>query len=151
MPTPLTEHLTDWRTPHVEIDVGSRRVRNITLTGLVSKNGYQYLETTLRDAVPLYAGKPVFLDHPPSPARPLERSTRDLVGSIVRPMKELKDFRKVALAPGESKTITFTIDTEKLSFYDQRAHWIAEPGEFELMIGASSRDIRLKERFTLSK
>ncbi|NUN71190.1 MAG: glycoside hydrolase family 3 C-terminal domain-containing protein [Bacteroidetes bacterium] len=76
---------------------------------------------------------------------------RDLVGSIIRPMKELKDFRKIALAPGESKTITFTIDKEKLSFYDQHVQWVAEPGEFELMIGASSRDIRQKERFTLTK
>jgi beta-glucosidase len=74
---------------------------------------------------------------------------RDLVGSIVRPVQELKDFRKVSLKAGESKTITFTIDKEKLSFYNHDLQWVAEPGEFELMIGSSSRDIRLRERFEL--
>ncbi|MGB4415624.1 MAG: beta-glucosidase BglX [Paludibacter sp.] len=74
---------------------------------------------------------------------------RDLVSSIVRPVLELKDFRKLKLKAGESKTITFLIDKEKLSFYNQQLKWVAEPGDFELMIGASSRDIRLKERFEL--
>lgn len=73
----------------------------------------------------------------------------DLVSSIVRPVMELKDFRKIKLKAGESKTITFAIDKEKLSFYNQQLQWVAEPGEFELMIGASSRDIRLKDRFEL--
>ena len=73
----------------------------------------------------------------------------DLVSSIVRPVMELKDFRKIKLKAGESKTITFTIDKEKLSFYNQQLQWVAEPGEFELMIGASSRDIRLKDQFEL--
>lgn len=74
---------------------------------------------------------------------------RDLVASVSRPVMELKDFRKVFLAPGESETITFVIDREKLSFYNQDLQWVAEPGGFELMIGASSRDIRLKERFEM--
>jgi len=74
---------------------------------------------------------------------------RDLVGSVVRPVKELRGFRKVRLAPGETKSVTFTIDRESLSFYDRTARRVVEPGEFELMIGASSRDIRLKERFEL--
>lgn len=76
---------------------------------------------------------------------------RDKVGSIVRPVKELKDFRKIKLAVGESKTITFTIDKEKLSFYNDKLQWTAEPGEFDLMIGASSEDIRLKDYFELVK
>jgi len=74
---------------------------------------------------------------------------RDIVGSIVRPVIELKDFRKVMLKAGESKTITFSIDAEKLSFINQQLEWVAEPGEFDVMIGASSRDIRLKEKFEL--
>ena len=74
---------------------------------------------------------------------------RDLVGSIARPVKELKDFQKISLKAGESKTIRFIIDREKLSFYDSHLHWIAESGEFEVMIGASSRDIRLKENFEM--
>lgn len=76
---------------------------------------------------------------------------RDKVGSIVRPVSELKDFTKVKLKAGESKTIQFTIDKAKLSFYNQQLQWVAEPGDFELMIGASSRDIRLKENFELLK
>jgi len=74
---------------------------------------------------------------------------RDLVGSIVRPVLELKDFKKVMLKAGESTTVTFKIDKEKLSFFNQQLHWVAEPGEFDIMIGASSRDIRLKDRFEL--
>ena len=80
---------------------------------------------------------------------------RDKVGSFIRPVKELKDFQKLMLAAGESKTISFMIDMEKLSFYapdpanDQQLKWVAEPGEFEIMIGASSKDIRLKDSFEL--
>lgn len=74
---------------------------------------------------------------------------RDKVGSVIRPMKELKDFRKVALKAGESITIQFAIDKEKLSFYNQQLEWVAEPGEFELMIGSSSNDIRLNDNFEL--
>jgi beta-glucosidase len=76
---------------------------------------------------------------------------RDKVGSISRPVKELKDFRKIKLNAGESKAIKFIIDKEKLSFYDQKLQWVAEPGDFELMIGASSADIRLKDNFELVK
>lgn len=76
---------------------------------------------------------------------------RDKVGSIVRPVKELKDFQKVRLAAGESRAIKFVINKEKLSFYNQQLQWVAEPGDFELMIGASSRDIRLKDNFELIK
>jgi beta-glucosidase len=76
---------------------------------------------------------------------------RDLVGSIARPVKELKDFQKISLKAGETKTIKFIIDKEKLSFYNQKLEWVAEPGEFDLMIGASSRDIRLQERFEMIK
>lgn len=74
---------------------------------------------------------------------------RDLVASISRPVKELKDFQKISLKAGESRTITFIIDKEKLSFYNNQLQWVAEPGEFELMIGASSQDIRVKERFEM--
>ncbi|MFA6456395.1 MAG: glycoside hydrolase family 3 N-terminal domain-containing protein [Bacteroidota bacterium] len=72
---------------------------------------------------------------------------RDNVGSIVRPVKELKDFKKIQLRAGESKTVQFIIDKEKLSFYNQQLQWGAEPGEFDVMVGASSEDIRLRETF----
>jgi len=76
---------------------------------------------------------------------------RDKVGSVVRPVKELKDFQKIKLNPGESKTIRFTIDKEKLSFFNDKLQWITEPGEFDLMIGSSSEDIRLRDLFELIK
>lgn len=63
---------------------------------------------------------------------------RDLVGSITRPVKELKGFQQVALKAGESKTITFTIKEEDLKFYNADLKWVSEPGEFEVFIGGSS-------------
>jgi len=75
---------------------------------------------------------------------------RDLVASVVRPVQELKDFRRVSLAAGESQTLHFVIDRDKLSFFNERLQWVAEAGEFELMIGASSADIRLRTRFELA-
>lgn len=74
---------------------------------------------------------------------------KDKFGSVVRPVLELRDFQKVKLNAGESKTIDFTIDKEKLSFYNDKIEWVAEPGDFEVMIGASSADIKLKANFEL--
>lgn len=74
---------------------------------------------------------------------------RDKVGSVVRPIIELKDFQKIKLNAGETKTVQFTIDKEKLSFYNANLQWVAEPGDFDVMIGSSSADIRLKDSFEL--
>lgn len=74
---------------------------------------------------------------------------KDKFGSVVRPVLELRDFQKVKLNAGESKTIEFTIDKEKLSFYNNKLEWVAEPGDFEVMIGASSADIKLRADFEL--
>jgi beta-glucosidase len=74
---------------------------------------------------------------------------QDKFGSVVRPIIELKDFQKIKLEAGESKTIKFVIDKEKLSFYNKDLNWVAEPGEFELMIGSSSADIKLRSSFEL--
>ena len=74
---------------------------------------------------------------------------RDEVASLVRPVKELKDFTKLLLQPGETQTVRFVIKKDKLSFYNQQLQWIAEPGDFDLMIGAASNDIRLKSKFSL--
>ncbi len=74
---------------------------------------------------------------------------KDKFGSVVRPVLELRDFQKVKLNAGESKTIEFTIDKEKLSFYNNKLEWVAEPGDFEVMIGTSSADIKLKSDFEL--
>ena len=75
----------------------------------------------------------------------------DKVGSVVRPVKELKGFSKIKLKAGESKTATFTINKQSLSFFNSQLKWVAEPGDFDLMIGASSNDIRLKDSFQLNK
>jgi beta-glucosidase len=74
----------------------------------------------------------------------------DTKSSLPRPPKELKGFAKVALEPGQSETVTFTLDERSLAYYDPvKKGWVAEPGEFEVLVGASSRDIRLKAKFTL--
>ena len=67
----------------------------------------------------------------------------DRKAALVRPVKELKAFQKVALQPGETKTVQFTITDDMLSYFDPEAHrWTVEPGMFDLLIGASSSDIR---------
>jgi beta-glucosidase len=76
----------------------------------------------------------------------------DVKSSLPRPPQELKRFRRVALEPGAEKTVTFVIDQPALSFYSPEKHaWVAEPGVFEVLVGASSRDIRLKGAFTLGQ
>lgn len=74
---------------------------------------------------------------------------QDKFGSVVRPIIELKDFQKIKLQAGESKTLTFVIDNEKLAFYNQALEFKSEPGVFNLMIGSSSSDIRLSTTFEL--
>ncbi|MDT5123297.1 MAG: beta-glucosidase [Acidobacteriota bacterium] len=63
---------------------------------------------------------------------------RDLVSSVTRPVMELKDFKRITLAPGESQTVTFTITPDKLSFYDLNMSRTVEPGWFDIMVGTSS-------------
>ena len=81
-PSTLTEHVADWHAG-LSVDRTNRTVRNVALTGTDSRNGYRYTEQALRSAADLYQGKPVFLDHAIDKSRPHERSTRDLVGTIV--------------------------------------------------------------------
>ncbi|MDE6325046.1 MAG: glycoside hydrolase family 3 C-terminal domain-containing protein, partial [Duncaniella sp.] len=70
--------------------------------------------------------------------------------SVLRPVKELKGFDKITLAPGQEKTVTFTITPDDLKFYDEKTgSWIAEPGKFRAYIGASSTDIRATVPFEL--
>lgn len=74
----------------------------------------------------------------------------DKKSSLPRPIKELKGFQKVYLKPGEEKEVSFTIGTDALSFFDDNKHeWVAEKGQFEALIGASSTDIRSKVVFEL--
>ncbi len=74
---------------------------------------------------------------------------QDVVAQPLRPVKELKDFQKVALKPNESKTVTFVIGKEKLSFYNDNLEWISQPGKFNLFIGGASNDVRLEKSFNL--
>jgi beta-glucosidase len=67
---------------------------------------------------------------------------RDKVGSVTRPVKELKAFRKISLAPGEKQTVTFEISTEDLKFYDNNLRYDWESGIFDIMIGGNSRDVK---------
>lgn len=73
---------------------------------------------------------------------------RDLVGSVTRPVKELKGFEKIYLQPNESRTVRFTIAPEMLKFYNADLKFVAEPGDFDVMIGADSRNVKTA-RFTL--
>ena len=74
----------------------------------------------------------------------------DKKSTLPRPIKELKGFRKVRLAPGEEKEVQFTIDREALSYFDDQRHaWIAEPGKFEAIIASSAEDVKGKVAFEL--
>ena len=69
---------------------------------------------------------------------------------VMRPLKELKHFKKISLEPGETKTVSFTVTVDDLKYFDDKNHvWTAEPGEFTAYIGSSSSDIRSKTKFKL--
>lgn len=73
---------------------------------------------------------------------------RDLVGSVTRPVKELKGFQKIFLKAGESKEVSFKINAEMLKFYNYDIEYVYEPGDFEVMVGSNSRDVQT-QKFTL--
>ena len=73
---------------------------------------------------------------------------RDMVGSIARPVQELKGFERINLKPGESRTVTFTIDADLLKFYNKDLQFVCEPGDFEIMVGTDSRNVQ-RQTFTL--
>ena len=75
---------------------------------------------------------------------------RDLVGSVTRPVKELKGFKKILIKKGETLTVTFTISVEDLKFYNYDLDFVAEPGDFEVFVGTNS-DADLKANFKLIK
>ena len=74
---------------------------------------------------------------------------RDVLASVARPVMELKGFQRISLAPGESKAVTFTLGPAQLRMLDRDMNWIVEPGAFRIMIGASSKDIRLRGELTV--
>jgi beta-glucosidase len=76
----------------------------------------------------------------------------DVASSVVRAGKELRGFERISLNPGETKTVTLTVPSEKLGFYDEKTHqFVVEPGTFEVLVGSSSADIRLKNTFVVNK
>jgi len=70
---------------------------------------------------------------------------RDMVGSVARPVKELKGFERIHLKKGESRTVSFDITAEQLKFYNSALNWVCEPGEFEVMVGGNSREVQTKK------
>jgi beta-glucosidase len=70
---------------------------------------------------------------------------RDVEASVKRPKKQLMAFERISLPPGDTRTVSFTVSPERLGFWDEkRKAWILEPGAFEVMVGSSSTDVRLK-------
>ena len=69
---------------------------------------------------------------------------KDEHSSVVRPFKEFKRFRRITLQPGEKKTVTFDLKKDAFAFYDEKTEsWVVEPGDFNVMIGSSSEEIRV--------
>ncbi|MGW8281796.1 MAG: glycoside hydrolase family 3 C-terminal domain-containing protein, partial [Gemmatimonadota bacterium] len=74
---------------------------------------------------------------------------RDVLASVARPVMELKGFRKIRLEPGAATTVEFTLPAQSLALLDSEMRWVVEPGTFRIMVGRSSRDIRLRGYFEL--
>jgi beta-glucosidase len=73
---------------------------------------------------------------------------RDKVSSVITYDSQLRGFERVSLQPGETRQVTFSLKPEDLQILDRNMNWTVEPGEFEVMIGSSSQDIRLKKTIT---
>ena len=69
---------------------------------------------------------------------------RDELASVARPITELKGFQRISLQPGEEKEVTFEVGTEQLQMLNKEMDWVVEPGDFRIMIGASSKDVKLR-------
>jgi beta-glucosidase len=75
----------------------------------------------------------------------------DIISSTSKPVKELKGYEKISLEPGEKKTVKLKLTPEELSLFDRDMNFVVEPGTFEVMIGSSSQDIKLKGQFEVKK
>ena len=74
---------------------------------------------------------------------------RDVLASVAQPVMALEGFRRVRLKPGQSTEVAFTIGPRELRLLDANLNWVVEPGAFRIMVGASSRDIRLRGQLTV--
>ena len=97
--------------------------------------------TRLKGAQTLKATVTVTNDGPKAGREVVQLYIRDLVGSITRPVKELKGFQKIELQPGESRKVNFNITTADLKFYNGDLKYDWEPGDFVIMVGGNSRDV----------
>ena len=104
---------------------------NITLSSVSLKGNQTLTATATITNTGKYDGKEV-----------VQLYIRDVVGSVTRPVKELKGFQKIELKSGETKTVSFKITTADLKFYNYELVYDWEPGEFAIMIGANSRDVK---------
>ena len=76
---------------------------------------------------------------------------RDVQASVKRPKLELRGFERINLKPGEQRTVTFILPAEKLAFWDETKHaFVTEPGLFEVLVGSSSQDIKLRGQFEVT-
>ncbi|HEV2480161.1 MAG TPA: beta-glucosidase BglX [Puia sp.] len=110
----------------------------------------QLSSTSLKGAQTLKATVTVTNDGPRTGKEVVQLYIRDLVGSITRPVKELKGFQKIALNAGESRQVTFDITPEDLKFYNSDLKYDWEPGDFVIMVGGNSRDV-LSQKITWNK
>lgn len=72
----------------------------------------------------------------------------DKISSVVTPVQWMKGFEKIYLEPGETKRVTIVVPFEEFSLWNQEMKYVVEPGEFEISIGTSAQDIKLKETIT---
>ena len=68
----------------------------------------------------------------------------DVLASVARPVMQLEGFQRVHLEPGEEREVSFPLSRDQLQMLDREMHWVVEPGSFRVLVGASSRDIRLR-------
>jgi len=99
-------------------------------------------EPTMSAAHPLTASVTVKNTGKRSGATIVQLYLQDVTASISRPVKELKNFEKINLAPGEEKVVTFTINEKDLRFFNDKLKWASEPGKFNVFIGLDSQDVK---------
>ncbi|HSC37361.1 MAG TPA: fibronectin type III-like domain-contianing protein, partial [Chitinophagaceae bacterium] len=75
---------------------------------------------------------------------------KDKVSSVIVYETQLRGFERISLAPGEKKTVHFTLHPDDLALLDKNMNWVVEPGDFEVLIGSSSVDIKLKKEFSIN-
>jgi len=114
----------------------------------LSYTTFEYSNLKIAGSIPA-AALTVTADVRNSGSRPgdevVQLYVRDVEASVKRPKKQLAGFERISLRPGESRSVSFTVPPDRLAFWDEkRKAWIVEPGVFEVMVGRSSADVRLK-------